>query len=403
MRNTARALIVAAALAVFAPSCVGGDRAIPGGGLRATKVVGTVTVQPQGEAARTLREGDVVRPGSALTAGPGARVRLEGGEKRALELAGDTRASILGSRRISLDNGSVLGETGEGSLSVDATGMNVRLNDGAARVIRQLGTLHVGVYAGDAHVDLLGNVVDIPAYRQQDFSGGSAVERTPVPLDLKETDPWDRRLLGDVIELDAKLNQFRRGFNAEFGGQAADPVFFVAFVSLRRAAEVAATAQEDVTAGDTLIGLVFAQRLAARDGNDSRVGRYFSEMTAEFRLGATWGLIAKARGLDLRLLLPAVLDAIRRGTTPAASGGGGTGGGGGGAGPEPTSRPTSRPRTGPTASPSPSPSPSPSSPPPCPILERLLGNCPDAGTTDTGGSGGGQGCSIVGVLLDPEC
>ena len=406
MKNTARALIVAAALALIAPSCVGSDREVPGGGLRATKVVGTVTVQPQAEPSRALREGDIVRPGWGIVSSPGASVRLEGGEKRAVELAGDTRAAVLGSRRMSLEHGSALGETGSGSLSFDVTGTNVRLNDGAARLVNELGTLHVGVYSGEAHVDLLGTVVDVPPLRQQDFLGGSAAERTPAPLELHPSDPWDRRLLGDVIELDTRLTQFKRGFNAEFGQQATDPVFFVAFVSLRRTAEVASTAQDDVTAGDTLIGLVFAQELAARDGNDARVGRYFSEMVAEFRLGATWGLIAKERGLDLRGLLPAVLDAIRRGTTPSSSGGGGGGSGGGGGGSEPTSRPTSRPNHGPKATPSPSPSPSPSSPPPCDILDRLLGNCPGASSNSSGGSPSGgttSTCSIVGVLIDPEC
>lgn len=401
MRRLARTLVLAAALALFAPSCVGGDRSVPGGGLRATKVLGSVTVQPQGGVSRTLSEGDVVRPGSGLQTGPGARVRLEGGEKRAIELGGDTRATVLGARRLSLAQGSALGETGQGSLSFDATGVNVRVTDGAARLIRGLGTLHVGVYSGEAHVDVLGNVVDVPRFRQQEFSGGIPVDRVPAPLELHDTDPWDLRLLGDVIALDARLTQFRRGFNAEFGAQGADPLFFVAFVTLRRAADVVGTAQDDVTTADKLIALVFAQRLAGREGTDARAGRYFSEMIAEYRLGATWGLIAKERGLDVRNLLPAVLDAIRRGTTPASGGGSGSGGGGGG-GTQPTSRPTGRPSPGPTASPSPSASPTPTSPP-CNVVDRLLGQCENAGTTGSGGSGGSQDCSIIGVLLDPTC
>jgi hypothetical protein len=401
VKHTARAFLVAAALALFAPSCVGGERAVPGGGLRATKVLGSITVQAQGSAARTLSEGDIVRPGTRITTGPGARVRLASGEKPAIELGGDTRAALLGSRRMSLDHGSALGETGEGSLSFDATGMNVRVNDGAARLVRGLGTLQVGVYTGEAHVDLLGTVVDVPRFRQQEFSGGVAVDRVPAPLELHDNDPWDLRLLGDVIALDARLTQFRRGFNAEFGTQGADPAFYVAFVSLRRAAQVVGTAQDDVTTADKLIGLVFAQRLASRDGTDTNAGRYFAEMIAEYRLGASWGLIAKERGLDLRLLLPAVLDAISRGTTPEPSGGGQGSGGGGGA--QPTSRPTSRPSPGPTPSPTPSPSPPQPPPPPCSILDRLLGNCRNQGAGGSGGSNSAPDCSILGVLLDPEC
>jgi len=128
-------------------------------------------------------------------------------------------------------------------------------------------------------------------------------------------------------------------------------------------------------------------------------------MVAEFQQGATWGLIAKERGLEMRLLLPAVLDAIRRGTTPAAapggSGGGGGGAGGGGGGP--TAQPTTKPKPKPSPTPT-GPAPSPSPTPPCMILDRLLGNCGgQASGTSSSGAGGAANCSVLGVLIDPNC
>jgi len=392
-------LILAAALAVVAPSCIGGNHGAGGGDLRATRVVGAVMVQPPGESAHPLREGATVVAGSGLTTGRDAQLRMEDGGGRAVELAGDTRASVLSRSRLTLDLGSALGETGSGSMSFDSRGVGVRITGGQARLQRLLGTLRVGVYAGSAHVDMLGRAFDVPAYRQQDFAGG--IRRDARPLDINPDDPWDRLLLGDVIELDRALAQFGRGFNAQFGGQAAEPVFFTSFVSLRRVESVVGSAPGNVSAADKLIGLVFAQKLAARDSTDARVSRYFDDMLVELQQGATWGLIAKERGLQIPSLLPAVLDAIRRGTTPAVAAGPPGGGGGGGSSPTPTAQPTTKPKPTPTASPTPKPSPTGSSPP-CTFLDRLLGNCGGSQSSGTG-SGGTADCSILGVLLDPKC
>jgi hypothetical protein len=400
-------LLVAVALMLAATSCVGGNNGSGGDSLRAVRVVGAVLVQTQGGDSRPLRRGNQVEPGSVLTTGKDARVRLEGASNRAVELAGDTRATIVAADHVSLDLGAALAETGKGRFAFDTGGVGVRVSDGAARLDRRLGRLRVGVYKGSAVVDLLGRSVDVPAYRQQDFAGGVPLDRDPTPLALDDRDPWDRSLLGDVLELDRGLGQFVRGFNSEFGDPAPAPVFFTAFVPGTKVEAAAELAPQDVTAADTLVGLVFAQQLAARAGNDARVTRDFVGMTAEFKQGATWGLIAKERGLELRLLLPAVLDAIRRGTTPAStpggSGGGGGGSGGGGGG-QPTSRPTTKPKPTPTGSPTgPGPTPTPT---PCSILDRLLGNCSgtaDASSSGAGGGGGATNCSVVAVLIDPDC
>jgi len=405
MTRSVRALLGAAALMLAAPSCIGGDNAGGGDGLRATKVVGAVMVQAPGAASRSLREGGTVAPGSALTTGKDARVRLEAREGRAVELAADTRATIVAVDHLSLDLGAALAETGKGKFAFDSRGVGVRLSDGAARLDRRLGRLRVGVYKGAVVVDLIGRSVDIPAYRQQDFAGGVPLDRDPLPLALDDGDPWDRSLLGDVLELDRGLAQFVRGFNSEFAQQASVPVFFTAFVPGPAVEATANKAPADVTPADTLVGLVFAQRLAARSGNDANMQRFFAEMVAEFQQGATWGLIAKERGLEMRLLLPAVLDAIRRGTTPAAapggSGGGGGGAGGGGGGPTP--QPTTKPKPKPTPTPT-GPGPSPTPTPTCLILDKLLGNCggraSDAGSS---GAGGAANCSVLGVLIDPNC
>lgn len=398
-RLLGRLAVGATALMIAAPACTG-DGGGDGGDFRATSVAGSVTVQAPGEASHTLREGESVPAGTSLKTAPGARVRLESGG-RAIELDGESEATLLGPNKMQLELGRVLAEApGARTLSFDSRGATAQVTGGAARIERKLGRLSVGVYSGVARVDLLGRGIEVPRLRQLDIAGAVPLQRVPSPLQLSDKDSWDRRLLGDVLDFDANLSQYARGFNAEFGAEAVSSEFFTPFVTLTSYSLVDGPLRA-LEPADILIGLVFAQRLAARSANAARVKPIFDELRALFGLRATWGLIAKERGLDLRTLLQAVLDAIRRGTAPpapASSPGPG--------GPRPTSSPspTSSPRPRPTRSPSPSPSPSPT-PTECSVLDQLLGTCDQAGP---GGSGDGQAsssgdCSVLGILIDPNC
>jgi hypothetical protein len=221
-------------------------------------------------------------------------------------------------------------------------------------------------------------------------------------LTLSDADPWDRRLLGDVLEFDHEISQFGDGFNKQFAGQAASPAFYVDFVSLSSTSFLQRYLNRDPA--EILIGLVLAQRFVDKVG--SNTARVFPPMLGERQQGATWGLIAKERGLPLQPLLQAVLDAIRHGTTPQAAGGGGGGGGFGGGNPprqSPSPQPTGKPKPKPTHSPTSNPTPPPS-PTPCGTLEKLLGLCTGAGSAGSSASTNAPpACSITGVLLDPKC
>ncbi|TMK19789.1 MAG: hypothetical protein E6G68_05445 [Actinobacteria bacterium] len=406
MKPLARMLVATAALLLAAPACVGHKGALAGGALRVASVAGEVAVQPQGLASKALHEGDVVRPGSALRTGKDGRVRLEDGADRALELGTDSEATLVSASTVSLDLGSALAQTGKGVFSFDSRGIGVRVSGGAARLERALGVLRVGTYAGTAHVDLLGQGVDIPAYRELDFADGVPVDRNPSPLTLNDGDPWDRRLLGDVLEFDREITQFGDGFNRQVSGLVTSAAFYEPFVGVPRVTNVVAHQPPATKPADTLVALVFAQRLDRLDGAASRVTRNFTAMLNERTLGATWGLIAKERGLPLQPLLQEILASIRRGTAPqAASGGGGGGGGGFGSGNPPRQSPGPQPSGSPKPKPSKSPTPPPSaspSPTPCGTLDRLLGLCGGAGTSSAG-SNAPPPCTIVGVLIDPTC
>jgi hypothetical protein len=399
MKLPARLGAAAAGLMIAGTACFGHGHGGASRDLKAARVTGDVTVQAPGEDARALREGDTIRAGSGVHTGKDSSVRLEGGAGRAIELAGDTQATIVSAGDVSLDVGSALGESGEGTLSFDSRGVGVAVGDGTARLERLLGVLRVGVYSGKTRVDLGGRGVDVPAYRELDFAGGIPVDRVPRPLTLSASDQWDRRLLGDVIEFDQEISQYGTGFNNQFTGQVTAPSFFGGFVGVTNVSFVGGYLGQ--RPAEILIGLVLAEQVASK--THAAAQRLFPSMLTERSQGATWGLIAKEHGLELHSVLQAVLDAIRRGTAPGSSSGGG-GSGGGGQSPGPSPGPTGSPKPKPTGSPSPGPSPSPTPTPTCPPLDRLLGLCPSSGASSGGGtSSAPEDCSLVGVLLDPDC
>ena len=409
MKAGVRLLACGMALALTASACVGHKGARVGGPLRATIVVGDVTAQRTDGQAHTLHVGETISAGESIRTGPAARVRLEAGGGRALEFGAATSSTITSARGVAMDAGSALAETGGVPWTFAARGTGIDIPAGATRVELALGVLRVGVYAGGAHVDLVGRGVDVPAYHELEFAGGIPVERTARLLTLSDGDPWDRRLLGDVLEFDREITQFGKGFDNQFAGDVTDAVFYGSFVSVSNIASVTrCAASNEPSSSDELIALVFAERLDRLDGSRYRVRTNYCSMLRERAGGGTWGLIAKERGLPLQSLLQDVLDSIKRGTTPEASGGGGGGGGFGGGGggnpsPQPTPKSTGSPKPHPTTSPSPGPSPSPT-PTPCGTLERILGLC--GGASSSSGSSGGTAapnCTIVDALLDPNC
>jgi hypothetical protein len=409
VRRSAQVLATAVVLVVAGTGCFGRGGGGANGGFLVAEVSGSVVARSPGETARSLRKGDNVPSGSVLktAAEPETFLKLEGDDKQVLELQKDTQITIGSARSATLEIGRALGEAGAGQpFTIASRGTAIRVAAaGVARVERLLGTLRVGVYRGSAQVELLGRGVDVPALKEVVIAGGVPLEREPRPLTLLATERWDRRLLGDVLNFDRELTQFGAGFNSEFGAKPLAPRFFTAFVVLPSLSflrpELPTTQPAEV-----LVGVVFAQLLSARAGGPATLPRFFDELLGLRDAGASWGLIAKEKGLDLRLALRGVLDAIARGTAPTpppGSGGGGTGGGGGSGGGGGGSTPGPEPSPSPTASPT---EPPPEEPPPppeeCSVLEILLGTC-EQGASNDPGTASVEECSVVAVLVDPNC
>lgn len=410
LRRTLQAFATAVVLIVAATGCIGRGGGGADGGFLVAEVSGSVVARSPGVTARALRKGDSVPVGSLVKTAsePDAFIKLAGDDGQVVELQSDSQVTIGSARSATLEIGRALGLAGdEQPFTIESRGTAVRVAAaGVARVERLLGALRVGVYRGSAQVELLGRGVSVPAFKEVVIAGGVPLEREPRPLTLLATERWDRRLLGDVLDFDRELTQFGAGFNSRFGARPQAPRFFSAFVVLPSFGflrpELPTTQPAEV-----LVGVVFAQQLATRAGEPVTLPTFFDQLLDLRDQGASWGLIAKEKGLDLRLALQGVVDAIRRGTAPtppAGTGGGGSSGGsgGGGSGGGGGSTPGPQPSPSPTASPT---EPPPEEPPPpedCSLVEIILGTCEQGAGGDTSAASAEE-CSIVGMLVDPNC
>jgi hypothetical protein len=189
---------------------------------------------------------------------------------------------------------------------------------GAAK-LRRSSSLVAGVYDGSVLLQSEGQTLGVPRYRQAVAAGTGILPATPRPLDLRATDEWDRRMLGDVISLSEQLEFFGRGFESQLPVDAqVSPQFFKAVLPQLAAEPLTPTILAGRSAGENLIGLV----LIGMDRGDfnTRVGSIFG-----FRAdGASWGLVAADRGLNPNPVLSGLESAAGRAVQEGAAGGGGS-------------------------------------------------------------------------------
>src|SRR5204862_4751600 len=89
-------------------------------------------------------------------------------------------------------------------LTVGAGNADARVHDGAAHLSRALG-ITAASYAGDLAVTSAGRNLTVPALRQAGVPGPGLLPAAPTPLDYRADNPWDRRYLGDAIDLGEEL------------------------------------------------------------------------------------------------------------------------------------------------------------------------------------------------------
>lgn len=199
---------------------------------------------------------------------------------------------------------------------VEAAGTMIELDGAGPSAARLRATLQVEVatYEGLVHVDSAGRTRDVPALRQLTISSLGRPASTPDPLAYETDDPWDRRYLGEAIDLGRRLDAFERAVTV------AVPPATAALPATYRQLLPALNAQPDFLpqqldpshdAGEVLVGAA----IVVRSEGGSFASRW--EDVFAFRdAGAEWGLVALDQGADLDALVSDVETAIAIATAP---------------------------------------------------------------------------------------
>lgn len=407
--------IVAIAFVGFVSILTDGGDDLPPAGARVT-VDGRATVVHADGSTEALSTGDVVRAGEEVRAETGTVV-LELAAGGVLEGRGGTGDAdgtrIVVDERPELVAGELLVQGDEG-VGIEAAGTDFDLagDAAAARLGRGL-SVTAAAYRGALEIDSAGQERTVPALRQLGIATLGRPPRAPEPLQLRESDPWDRRFLGAAIDLTQRLDAVSRVFTVEApAGSARNPAVYEAVLpalSDEPAFDVLLQQEPERPAGEVLVGAAVVT--LARGG--SFADRW--DEVFEFRdAGADWGLVA----LDQRVhddVLRAIESGLDDGDgselatpvtvpvngTPTTSGGGD----GSDDGVSPTLPPGLPPTTPTTPPPAPAPVPTPPTVPPPTVPIVPLPPLPTLPPPPTNGADDGivpdTGVPLLDDLVDP--
>lgn len=371
-RPMARAMAVALALVPIA-ACSDDS---PAEGEATLEVDGRAVIVRQDGGEETVSDDQVdLRVGDAITLTDGVG-RLDLGNGARLELragAGEDPDSqlVMGPIPV-LESGDVLATTDEEvALTVDGT--RVRIVAGSARASRTSG-LEVAAYDADIELDSAGQERSVPALREMQVPAVGHPPEAARPFEYDASDPWDRRFLGEAIDLGQRLQALADGYTQNLPATTPrTPAFFE---------EVLPGLVDDIDftaslidarrpVGETLIGAAIVDL--------GRRGTFLDRWRSVFEFrdeGAAWGLVALDQGVDGGPLLGAVTRAVDStdlaiGSPPTTRGGPGSSGGGSSSTTVPRGTGTTTPGASPTT------------------------------TVPTPGSPGGGGGGLLGPVVDP--
>ena len=315
-----------------------------------------------------VRLGDLVE----LTAGH-AVLELIGGGSIELRAGGAGEGSRLAlAEPPSLLGGDALVVSPPGrAVAIEAGGARLDLSGGAGRVSRATGVTFA-LYSGRAVLSSGGRSLDggLPALRQVVVPAPGKLPLAPSPLSFGTVpDPWDRRFLGDTIDLQAALERRSAGFTTSLRDDIRPDVFFFQAVLPgllhEPAFDQALLDERRRPVGETLVGAAVA--LLGEGGSFEDRWREVFTLREQ---GAGWGLVALGHGVARDPLMKALDEAVNR--SPLIFGG---------PSPSPVFRPVlppPRPARAPSPPPAPPPAPAPAAspvpplpaapPPPAPVL-----------------------------------
>jgi hypothetical protein len=239
--------------------------------------------------------------------------RIELSDDRSLELRRGSAATVQDPLQI--NTGDTLGRAGGTALRVRTAMTDVVVSRGTARVVSAL-AVRAGAYSGSLDVDSAGRRLHVPALRQAVVPTAGLVPDRPLPIAYEPSDAWDRRYLGEAIDLGAELANRSRGFGAQVPAAEGSTAPFLRRVLPQLAGEPAfqdAVVEPDRSPGETLVGAAIVVL--------SQAGAFADRWAAVFGFrddGADWGLVARDQNVDRTPLLDEIDQVITRATAPLA-------------------------------------------------------------------------------------
>jgi hypothetical protein len=264
---------------------------------------GSATISGAGSTRKVTGEAPI-GVGYDVTVDPGSLAVLRLGSGRSFELA-QGEASVTGPDRIRLARGAALGDlTSRGQIETD--GVAVSSASGTFRVRVSGATASVGVFSGLVTVSLAGSTLAVPAFREASTASG-VLPAAPKPLEiLAGGDVWDHRYLRDAIDLDARLDNFSGGLDAQLGSATGLEFFRLVTADPVTLAHVGPFLSQPRS--DVLIALVLAAATSRSDPPQAA----FDKIMSLWLAGESWGLLAMEYHVAAQDLFAGLLAAIRK-------------------------------------------------------------------------------------------
>ncbi|TMK53839.1 MAG: hypothetical protein E6G66_00880 [Actinobacteria bacterium] len=263
---------------------------------------GSATISGAGNTWKVTGEAPI-GVGYDITVDPGSLAVLHLGSGRTFELAqGET--SVTGPDRIRLAKGAALGDlTSRGQIETD--GVGVSSASGTFRVTVSGATTGVGVFSGLVTVSVPGSTLAVPAFREASTASG-VLPAASKPLEiLAGGDVWDHRYLRDAIDLDARLDNFSGGLDAQLGSATGLGFFRLVTADPVTLAHVGPFLSQPRS--DVLIALV----LAATSRSDPPEAT-FDKIMSLWLAGESWGLLAMEYHVAAQDVFAGLVAAIRK-------------------------------------------------------------------------------------------
>lgn len=298
-------LAIAAVVAglILAPPGLGGE-SFQGVG---EVLAGELEVLRAGSWAALDRGSSVLAEEPLRTGTVGARLRVRGG---VLTLAPGSRLALERETTI-LRDGAVLFE-GDAIRRVELGAVEVR-GRGTFRVDASP-SARAGVYRGGIAVSDDTGDRTVGPYEQVELTEGRAGET--VPLRYVAEDPWDAALLAAAIAVDRQVDRTAASLRAVYGTQLQAPDFYRDFIAVD---DVLAAALPELSPisrdgafgppAEALVAVIVTRLLVERSALE--VDEATDEISAQRRLGATWGLLLRLHDLRADDLRAAADTALR--------------------------------------------------------------------------------------------